>query len=357
MERNAMTWPCPRWLSSASSGAGVLARGLSRRRARCLRLVLFVALLDLSLAAVALPAPDPDRATVIVAVGAPGEPEYATNFAQQASLWKRACAKAGCLFVGIGLSPAGSTNDRDLLKQAIAAQPTNGLGQLWIVLIGHGTFDGHGAKFNLRGPDVSAAQMALWLRPFTRPLAFIDTTSCSAPFLNALSSSNRVIITATRSGYEQNVTRFGHYLAEAISDPAADLDKDGQVSLLEAFLDASRLTAEFYKLQGRIVTEHALLDDNGDKLGTPADWFQGLRPAKKPQENAAVDGLLAQQFCLIPSDKERKLTPEQRAHRDALERAVFALREQKGKLPEAEYYRELEQRLLELARFYSSSSL
>ena len=137
------------------------------------------------------------------------------------------------------------------------------------MLIGHGTFDGKTTKFNLRGPDVTAADLARWLKPFSRPLVVVDTTSCSAPLINTLSGSNRVVVTATRSGYEENFTHFGHFLAEALSDPEADLDKDHQVSLLEAFLTAARQTAEFYKTEGRIATEHALLDDNGDGLGTP----------------------------------------------------------------------------------------
>src|SRR6185436_19095304 len=168
--------------------------------------------------------------------------------------------------------------------------------------------------------------------------AVIDSSSCSAPFLAQLSGTNRVVITATRSGHEQNFTRFGQYLAEAIGDPQTDLDKDGSVSLLEAFLTASRRTAEFYRVEGRLATEHALLDDNGDGFGTPAEWFRGLRAIKKPKENAVVDGLLAQQFHLVRNQTETKFTPEQRARRDALERAVLLHREKKAKMPEEAYY-------------------
>src|SRR5262249_17305790 len=185
-----------------------------------------------------------------------------------------------------------------------------------------------------------------------RPLAVVNTASASAPFLNKLCGTNRIIITATRSGYEQNFARFGQYFAEAITNAAADLDKDGQISLLEAFLMASRQVVEFYKMEGRLATEHALLDDNGDGLGTPADWFRGLRAVKKPKDSAAVDGLLAQQFHLIRSDTEANLTAEQRSRRGALERAVLLYREKKGQLPEEQYYRELEKLLLDLARFY-----
>src|SRR6266404_254856 len=293
-----------------------------------------------------------DRATLILVIGASGEAEFGSNFVQQATLWQKAGAQGNCHEITLGLESAGQTNDYEQLKQVLRAEPKDGPSALWLVLIGHGSFDGKEARFNLRGPDVSAADLALWLQPFRRPLAVINTAACSAPFLNKLSGTNRVIITATRSGHEQNYTRFGQYFAEAITNIQADLDKDGQISLLEAFLMASRQAAEFYKMEGRLATEHALLDDNGDGLGTPADWFRGLRAVKKPKESAAVDGLLAQQFHLIRSDTETNLTAEQRLRRDALERAVLLHREKKGQFTGDEYYRELERLLLDLARFY-----
>jgi hypothetical protein len=317
-----------------------------RREIACMLFLVVAA----NLAAAPQPAPA-DGATVILVVGAPGEPEFGSNFVRQASLWQKACGEAACRQITLGLDTI-HTNDQEQLKELLAAEPKDGAGALWLVLIGHGTFDGKEAQFNLRGPDVSATELALWLKPFHRPLAVIDTSSSSAPFLSKLSATNRVIITATRSGNEQNFTRFGQYLAEAVADPQADLDKDGSVSLLEGFLIASRRTTEFYKLEARLATEHALLDDNGDGLGTPAEWFRGLRAIKKPKEDAAVDGLLARQFQLIRNSSEQSLTAEQLGRRDALERAVLLYREKKGSLPEDEYYRELEKLLVELARFY-----
>jgi hypothetical protein len=297
-----------------------------------------------------------DRASVIIVVGAPGEAEFGSNFVQQASLWQKACAQANLRQTTIGLNAPTGTNDFEDLKQALLLEPREGSDEFYIVLIGHGTFDGKEARFNLRGPDVSAAELAAWLQPIRRPLALIDTSSSSAPFLNKLSGTNRVIISATRSGNEQNFTRFGHYFAEAITNPDADLDKDGQVSLLEAFLIASRRTAEFYKIEGRIATEHALIDDNGDGLGTQADWFRGLRAFKAPKEKAAVDGSLARQFHLLRSDAENRLTAEQRKKRDEIEHAVVKHREKKGKMPDDAYYRDLEKMLLELARLYATNS-
>jgi len=292
--------------------------------------------------------------SVILVVGAPGETQYATNFSHQAGLWEKACAN--CRRVTVGLDE-GATNDFERLREALAAEPKEGPAPLWLVLIGHGTYDGKEARFNLRGPDVSATQLAQWLKPFKRPLALINTASASGPFLSQLSASNRVIITATRSGNEQNFAYFGQFLAAALTDPGADLDKDGAVSLLEAFLTASRQTAEFYKTEGRLATEHALLDDNGDGLGTPAEWFSGLRATRRAKDHAAVDGLLARQFQLSPSEVDQGLSPELRAHRDVIERSVLTLREQKGQMREDDYYRQLEKLLLELARLYPSNAV
>ena len=90
--------------------------------------------------------------------------------------------------------------------------------------------------------------------------------------------------------------------------PSADLDKDGQTSLLEAFLIASKQTADYYKSQARLSSEHALIDDNADGKGTPADWFEGTRLTRKPKDGAA-DGLKANQFHLIRTTSDRRSRP------------------------------------------------
>lgn len=297
-------------------------------------------------------APPQDRPCVLVVVGAPGAPEFAPQFREWADRWEAAAKKGNAEFIRIGADEESGTADRDRLQMEVASRAKSGKAPLWIVLIGHGTFDGREAKFNLRGPDASDAQFAEWLEGAGRPVAFIDCASASGPFLNRLSGKDRVVITATRSGDEQNFARFGQHLAESIADPAADLDKDGQVSLLEAFLSANGRVAEFYRTGSRLATEHALLDDNGDRLGTPADWFTGVRATKRAKDGASPDGLRAHQLHLIPSDRERGIPPEKLRRRDQLELAVAALREKKGKLDEAAYYDQLEKLMLDLARLY-----
>ncbi len=267
-------------------------------------------------------------------------------------MWKQAAVKGGLQTIVIGEETNNPENDRARLLDMLTNEAAKPAGELWLVFIGHGTFDGRTAKFNLRGPDISANELAAALKPCRRPLAVIDCAESSGPFINALSAPGRVIITATRSGNEINATRFGGYLAKAIADPAADLDKDGQTSLLEAFLFASRQVAQFYKEAGRLATEHALLDDNGDGLGTPADWFRGVRAVKTAADGKSVDGVRANQLHLVRSDSEKKLSPESRAHRDELEKQLSDLHARKDVMEENEYYRQAEQILLEIAKLY-----
>ncbi|OHB75230.1 MAG: hypothetical protein A2Z25_19650 [Planctomycetes bacterium RBG_16_55_9] len=302
----------------------------------------------------ALPAAEPsmDGPTVIVVVGAAGTPEYGAQFAMWSGLWEKACSKAGAEFVTIGLDDGGESDDRTTLQKTLAGESNKRAAALWLVLIGHGTFDGRAAKFNLRGPDLSADDLAEWLQPITRPLAVIDAASSSAPFLNRLSAAGRVVITATKSGFEQNFTRFGQYLAESIAEPQADLDKDGQTSLLESFLAASNRSDEFYTASGRLATEHALLDDNGDGLGTRADWFRGVRPVQKAEGGASLDGYRAHQLHLVPSQAESQMPPQLRDKRDRLELEVIKLRDAKENYSEDEYYSKLEKLLCEIAQIY-----
>jgi hypothetical protein len=290
--------------------------------------------------------------SLVLVIGAAGEPEYATQFSNWAGLWKEAAVKGGLQTTVIGESTDKPDHDLQQLLEVLTNEVSKPTGELWLVFIGHGTFDGHTAKFNLRGPDISADDLGAVLKPCRRPLVIIQCASASGPFLKALSSPGRVIITATRSGYEVNATRFGGYLARAIADPAADLDKDGQTSLLEAYLAAAHKVEQSYKEQGRLMTEHALLDDNGDGFGTPAEWFHGTRAVKSAADGKSVDGVRAHQIFLVPGDVERQLPPEVRARRDELEQKLSALRLAKAKMNEDEYYRQLEAVMVELARLY-----
>jgi hypothetical protein len=297
-----------------------------------------------------------DRPCALVVIGAPGTVEYRDEFHRWAMLWRSAAEKASAEFVLIGEGTEDGTSDRERLRAALAEKGAAGSEALWMVLIGHGTFDGREAKFNLRGPDVTDAELLDWIKSIRRPVAVLNCASASGPFLSRLSASGRIVVTATRSGDEQNFARFGKYLAESVADPNADLDKDGQVSLLETFLVASHQVAEFYRSRSRLATEHPLIDDNGDRLGTPGDWFRGVHATKSAKNGAEADGVRAHQLHLVQSDRERRMTPEQRQRRNQLERAAADLRAHKGRIPDDQYYARLEPIMIELARLYREAA-
>ena len=313
-----------------------------------------VILLAALLTGCSLSAQTNEQRNLVLVIGAPGESDYSADFSAAADLWKQAAARAGLQTTIIGQDQDQPENDRARLLTVLTNEVARTNGELWLVFIGHGTYDTRAAKFNLRGPDISAAELAAVLKPARRPLAVINCASASGPFINALSAPGRVVITATRSGNELNVTRFGGYLAKAITDPAADLDKDGQTSLLEAFLFASRQVEQFYKEAGRLATEHALLDDNGDGLGTPADWFRGVRAVKTAANGKSIDGIRAHQMHLVRSEAEQELSEAARSRRDELEKELGELRLRKDTIESNEYYRTLQSILLEIAKLYQS---
>lgn len=287
---------------------------------------------------------------ILLVVGTPGEDQYAKLFDAQVTAWKDAASKAD-----VKLSIIGQDKDEDDLQKlefALKKAVTSKTGQFWLVMIGHGTFDGREAKFNLRGPDVTARQLGDWLRPIQRELVFIQTASVSAGFMQPLLGKNRVIITATKSADEIYYTRFGEYFAPAIAGlPEADLDQDKQVSLLEAFLYGSKRVAEFYESEERLATEHALLEDNGDGMGTRFEVFEGVKAS-----DLKADGNRAAQIALVLSDEERSLTDEQRQTRDSLERELDVLKGKRTSLEEDDYYTELERLLRQLAEVYATDS-
>lgn len=296
------------------------------------------------------PAPEP-TAHVMLVLGAEGTPEYGRQFQQWAARWEEEAKRGGATVEHLGrpgADDAAEADDRAALRQALAAAAADETRPLWLILIGHGTFDGRTAKFNLRGPDLTPDELAEWLAPLKRPTAVLLCASGSGPFLKTLSAPQRVVVTATDGAGEVNFSRFGEYLSQAIGDAGADLDKDEQVSLLEAFRVASRRTDEFYAETGRIVTEHALLDDNGDGAGTRAPMLQ-QQPAGA---QGVPDGRRAQQWHLVLSPAERSLPPELRLERDRLELAILGLRDRKAEMDEDEYFARLEPLLVQIAELY-----
>ena len=212
---------------------------------------------------------------------------------------------------------------------------------VFLFLIGHGSFDGKEAKFNLVGPDLSAADYNQLLTALpTRRIVVFNMSSASGEFLKPLSAKGRIVVTATRNGQETNATRFPGFFIAALKATDGDTDQDGHTSILEAFVYANRLTEEFYKRAGRLATEHALLDDNGDGVGREKpDAGEGLLARATYLDSLSMDEAAA-------SAATGRLLKE----RARLEGEIEQLIARKANMAEAEYEATLERLFIELAK-------
>jgi hypothetical protein len=212
---------------------------------------------------------------------------------------------------------------------------------VFVVLLGHGTFDGDDAKFNLVGPDLTAQEWKQLLAPLPGRTVIVNTTSSSFPFLEQMSQQRRVVITATDTVAQKFATAFPEHLIRALRDAAAtDADKDGRVSVWEAFAAASAGVKRHYEQKGQLSTERPLLDDDGDRVGREAEAPGG-------------DGAVARKIYL---DGDRPLTSANQTlaalerERRTLETDIEALKVRKTTMADEEYRAELERLLLRLAR-------
>jgi hypothetical protein len=212
---------------------------------------------------------------------------------------------------------------------------------LLVVLLGHGTFDGVDAKFNLVGPDLEAAEWRSLLAGVPGRLVFVNTTGASAPFLARLAAPGRVVVTATDSPAQRFDTVFPEFFVEAFAGEESDLDKDGRVSIGEAFAHASRRTRRWYEQQGRLPTERAVLDDTGDGLG---------KEAGVPGPDGAVAARVFLDGGDQPALRRDPAISELIARRDVLEGDVEDLKRKRSFMPAEDYARELERLLVDLAR-------
>jgi hypothetical protein len=219
-----------------------------------------------------------------------------------------------------------------------------------IFLIGHGSFDGSEYKYNLIGPDITGSELKHWLDRFSKQqVVLVATTPCSGILTKTLSGKNRVIVSATKSEFESNDTIFAQFFVEAFQGNKADTDKNTQVSILEAYLYTAQRVEAWYKERNRLATEHPLLEDNGDQTGnarpSPANG-EGLLAAKISL--GTPSGVLTAQAAA-----DAETTPELQAlnaSKHQLEGAIQDLKYKKDSLPEAEYAKQMESLLIQLAQ-------
>ena len=328
-----------------SVGAPVTGGGLWSARARFCVGVLAVLVTGLG----ARPAVAQDQFTLLV-TGASGS----ATFKEDHDRWRAALVTAlrnrsvfdddHLIVLAETPGPGIGRASREGVRQA-AEQLAGRMGEdavLYVVLIGHGSFDGIDAKFNLVGPDLEAAEWDALLSRLPGRLVFVNTTSASFPFLERLAGRGRTIVTATESAVQRYDTVFPKFFVAAFVEPAADRDKDGRVSILEVFEFASVSVRQWYQQRGRLTTERALIDDNGDGRGTEAG-------------QPGPDGSAAARLYLGAGLEEAEVVTDPRlaplvAKRQELRQAIDDLKAVKADMSPERYLGDLERVLIELAR-------
>ena len=293
-------------------------------------------------------APAAAQTHVLIVSGIGGEPRYQQRF-METGLAVAAAAEQRLHVPAERIRYLAEDAARDAriagrsTKDAVAAELGRLAGAmepratLLIVLIGHGSGSAESPRINLPGPDLTAQDFAALLVPFaTQQIIVVNATSASGDWVRILAGPNRAVITATRSAVEREETQFATQFAAALGSDDADRDKDGRLSLLEAFEYARLELARVYERDQRLRTEHALLEADGDGVGA-------MEPVLTEGDGAAA-------AALFLGGTARAAEGGLAAVRDSLEREVIRLRSRKASLPADEYDRQLETLLLDLAR-------
>jgi hypothetical protein len=297
------------------------------------------------------PAAVKDARWAVLVSGASGGPDYA----EQLGRWRREISAALTTRFGfqpgqiIELvdetardtgTPATAENVRKTFTTLRGQVGKNDL--VLVVLMGHGTFDGQQAKFNLVGPDLTAADWSVLLDAVPGRTVVVNTTESSAPFIEALAARGRVVITATETPAQKYATVFPEYFAKALADAGSDLDKNGRTSIWELFSASSGAVARHFTERAQLTTERAVLSDTGERVGVQAS-------ATGPQ------GTLARSLYLdrdVASESTDPAVQELITRRRALEADAEALIQKKpaAGAEAAAWTEEFERLMIELAR-------
>jgi hypothetical protein len=272
---------------------------------------------------------------LLVITGAPGDEEHAKKFEQWAKTFietaknKDQVPEANITYLS-GSGAAKPAVEKAFADIGAKVKPND---EVFVLLIGHGSFDGTTAAFNIPGPDLTAEDYAKILARFgAQRVVFVNTASSSGAFLKPLAGPGRVIVTATKTGGERNEPDFPQYFVAAFGDDTADRDRNGHVSVGEAFEYAKAKVVDAFQKKGLLLTEHATLDDSGEGQLASAIFLGG------GQGRSALQ--------IDTSDPELKALADQR---DAIDRQITDLRARKSTMDQAKYDAEMEKLLTALA--------
>jgi len=279
----------------------------------------------------------------VIAVGLGGTEEYREMYEEAASLTQKTIdtsivageqsAVADTQVSGVSLLLENATDKENLINQIdrhidyLLAEKEAGRSHRFVLaLFGHGSFDGEDYKFNIKGPDLTARQLAQKLDRLEDIQQFlVIATSSSGAALPFLEAQGRVIITATKSGAESNAVQFPKFWTAALEGDMSDSDHDELLTVGEAFGFAREGVESYYENKQQLATEHArIIGDATDAILSRLGSLRGT------DNNDEINRLLTERMTL--------------------EQDFLAVKMTRGEIPQSRYLDDLEEVLLKIAR-------
>ena len=268
---------------------------------------------------------------VLIITGLGADPEYAAAFEKSGHAVYEAAKKwnipdASLIYLADSATHGvtGKSTKAAIENAFTTLAKRAGAGDVVLVyIVGHGSGEGQRSAVNISGPDATASDYKMWVSMFPKQtVVFVNASSASGDFVDVLKQSGRIVVTATKTAMERNESVFASQFSRALSTEEADADKDGRISVLEAFEFTKKEVARFYENEKKLQTEHALLSDS---ILAKTVAFGAQSVSADPKVAALV------------------------AERRALEDTLSVLRGKKDQMSAAEYDKELERLLLAIA--------
>jgi hypothetical protein len=230
----------------------------------------------------------------LIVGGLGGEAGYEEQFAKDAEALATVARRTTAASRVTLLKGEGATREALVASLEQLRTRAKAADNVIVMLVGHGSYDGELYKLNLPGPDIDGDELATLLNAIpARSQLVVNATSASGAILEKWAGEGRTLITATRSGFERNATRFAQHFAAALAAGSADINKNGAITAQEAFDYASRSVADSFEKDGALATEHPQIAGGAAARFTVAR-LASAGPAEPAVTNPAVAALVAE---------------------------------------------------------------
>jgi hypothetical protein len=290
--------------------------------------------------ALLLAAPAQAETYYLIVGGLGGESGYAEQFdkdvTELAAVARRSTAASRVsVLTGEEATKDAVVSSLDSLKTK--AKPAD---ILIVMLVGHGSYDGEAYKLNLPGPDIDGTELAGLLGAIpARSQLVVNSTSASGAVLETWAAEGRTLITATRSGFERNATRFAQHFAAALAAGSADINKNGVITAQEAFDYASRRVADSFTRDGALATEHPQIAGGAAGRIAVARLASAAPAIEAAAANPAVAALVTERDRIdgeIEALRARRESMANDAYLAELQRLLVSLAEVQAKIDAAQ---------------------